>query len=154
MFTLLTKSISNNLHSVKSLEARCTLARCRTLTRTLEVMLSICRFCLSISLPMSTAIVFRLSMMLPTAPRFSSISSSRASLVILQSKSKTHFICPLGSASSQQGLKVICYIKEFAKKVIMVKDSPPFDVRACGCWGVHLSRLAVANTGGLPRDHF
>lgn len=49
-------------------------------------MLSICLFCLSISLPMSTAIVFRLPMMLPTASRFSSISSSRASLVTLCQK--------------------------------------------------------------------
>lgn len=55
---------------------------------TFSVMLSICRFCLSISLPMSTAMDLRLPMMLPTAPRFSSISSSRASLVILRTRSE------------------------------------------------------------------
>lgn len=56
---------------------------------TCSVMWSICLFCLSISLPMSTAMSFRLPMMLPTASRFSSISSSRASLVILHRSTVT-----------------------------------------------------------------
>lgn len=66
-------------------------------------MLSICTFCLSISLPMSRAIVFRLPMMLPTAPRFSSISSSRASLVTLHHKRTTSFFQRLVSLVAEAG---------------------------------------------------
>ena len=49
-------------------------------------MRSICTFCVSISFPMSSAMLFRFPMMLPTWDRFSSISSSRASLVTLRVK--------------------------------------------------------------------
>ena len=45
--------------------------------------LSICLFCPSISLPMSTAMLRRLPIMFDTSPTFCSISSSRASFVIL-----------------------------------------------------------------------
>ena len=49
---------------------------------TLLVILSSCLFCFSISLPMSWAMFFRLERTEPTTCMFSSISSSRASLVI------------------------------------------------------------------------
>ena len=55
-------------------------------TLTLLLMRSICRFCDSISLPMSMAMFLRLPSMPLTCVKFSSISSSLASLVILSSK--------------------------------------------------------------------
>lgn len=52
--------------------------------RTFSMILSIWRFWVSISLPMSRAMWRRLPMMPPTCSRFSSISFSRASSVTLQ----------------------------------------------------------------------
>ena len=57
-----------------------------TPTLTLLLMRSICRFCDSISLPISMAMFLRLPSMPLTCVKFSSISSSLASLVILSSK--------------------------------------------------------------------
>lgn len=59
---------------------------------TFPPMRSICTFCVSISFPMSSAMLFRFPMMLPTWDRFSSISSSRASLVTLR-KSTVKCVC-------------------------------------------------------------
>lgn len=107
-------------------------------------MLSICLFCLSISLPMSTAIVFRLPRMLPTASRFSSISSSRASLVTLQ-HGWAHLTSPTvadGTSSLNQQFVII---------IMCNNRASPLDVGAWGRLGVHLAvRLAVTNGWRLP----
>lgn len=89
--------------------------------RTLRLILSIWRFWFSNSEPMSIAMLRRLPIIVLTCPMFSSISSSRASFVILDlhifdkhSNQLSNFPghCPISvlfySSFSQQGILLLC----------------------------------------------
>ena len=74
---------------------------------TFALILSICLFCESISLPISTAMFLRLVIIPVTSVMLFSISSSRASFVILKVDNLLFFI---GSHQSQI-LKSMCHTK-------------------------------------------
>lgn len=95
-------------------------------------MRSMWAFCWSISLPIFRAMSFRLPMMPPTAWRFSSISSSRASLVTLKNDTPRFVFGYKESPKAGKTRRITCWCRG--------RTAP----RRSSGWSGHCERLKAA----------